>query len=339
MNHAYPEVVVLRKNTEGLSTQEYADILQDKLPEYEVAHAETPARERALLERAKVATGVTFSEELLECAKELRLFVAASSGYNHLPIDAMSERGVVVSNAAGIHAPGIAEQALGYCLMFSRRIHVGWDRAQSHEWRHYKADEFTGSTVTVVGLGAIGTEYVGRLDGMGVDTIGVRYTPSKGGPTDEVVGFEEAELHDALSKTDYLVLSTPLSDTTRRLIGEPELATLPPRAHIVNVSRGKVIDTDALTEAIQKEDIKGAALDVTDPEPLPPDHPLWRMDNVVITPHMGGHSPKHWDRLADIVVENVEHLESGGADEFRNQVNDPVEGAGDVGSGSNENSI
>lgn len=325
-----PDVVVLRKNTEGLSTAAYADVIRDKLPDLDVAHAATPHQERQLIESAPIATGVSLSEDLLERAENLRLFVAASSGCNHLPVEEMTNRGIVLTNAAGIHAPGIAEQALGYCLMFARQIHEGLERKGNHEWRHYKAGEFTGSTVTVVGLGAIGTAFVKRLQGMDVHTIGVRYTPEKGGPTDEVIGFGGEMFHEALSRTDYLVLSTPLTDTTRNLIGTAELNTLPPRAHVINVCRGGVVDTDALLAAIQAEDISGVALDVTDPEPLPPDHQLWKMGNVVITPHMGGHTPNHWDRLAEILSANVKQLEAGETTGFQNQVNDPSELAAPV---------
>jgi phosphoglycerate dehydrogenase-like enzyme len=324
MTRSTPDIVVLRKNTEGLSTKAYADTLAEKLPDYEIAHARTPDQERSLIRAAPVATGVSLSEDLLDHAEELRMFVAASSGCNHLPVSEMEARGIVLANAAGIHAPGIAEQALGYCLMFARNLHEGWRRKLNGEWRHYKAGELTGSTVTVVGLGAIGTEFAKRLEGMDVHSIGVRYTPEKGGPTDEVIGFDDAAFHEALSRTDYLVLSTPLTETTRHLIGEPELNTLSPSAYVINVCRGQVIDTDALLAAIQKEDISGAAMDVTDPEPLPPEHPLWKMGNVLITPHMGGHTPKHWDRLADIVAANVERLAEGHTEGFRNQVNDPV---------------
>jgi len=330
-----PDVVVLRKNTEGLSTADYADVIREKLPDHDIAHARTPHQERSLIESAPVATGVMLDEELLDHATDLRMFVVASSGCNHLPVEKMTERGILLANAAGIHAPGIAEQALGYCLTFARQLHEGWERKNDDEWRHYKADEFTGSTVTVVGLGAIGTTFVERLQGMDVYTIGVRYRPEKGGPTDEVIGFDDREFHEALSRTDYLVLSTPLTDTTRKLIGEAELNTLPPRAHLINVCRGGVVDTDALLAAIQKEDISGAAMDVTDPEPLPPDHPLWKMDNVFITPHMGGHTPNHWDRLAEILATNVKRLEDGETSGFRNQINDPADLATPVGSNQN----
>ncbi len=321
MNKQTPDIVVLRKNTEGLSTRSYVDALRTRLPEHEIVHANTPQKERDLIREARVATGVTIDTELLDHAEKLELFVVASSGYNHLPMEELSSRGVVVANAAGIHAPGIAEQALGYCLMFARQLHVGWQRKLNREWRHYKPGELGGSTVTVVGLGAIGKEFAQRLDGMNVQTIGIRYSPKKGGPTDEVYGFDEESLHQALARTDYLVLSTPLSDTTRKLIGEAELNTLPPSAYLINVCRGGVIDTDALIAALQKNDISGAALDVTDPEPLPSDNPLWQMGNVLITPHVGGHTPKHWDRLSDIVVQNVEELENGTGDKFCNHVN------------------
>jgi len=318
------ELAVLRKNTEGLSNRTYAETLQKKLPNWSVKHAQTPQQEREYIQDARVATGVSIDTNLLEYAEDLELFVVVSSGYNHLPMETLTTNNVIVANAAGIHAPGIAEQALGYCLMFARSIHTGWEQKQNHEWRHYQPAELTGSTVTVVGLGAIGSEVVKRFAGMDVHTIGIRYTPEKGGPTDEVVGFDERDVHDALARTDYLVLCTPLTDTTRQLIGKAELDTLPPSAYLINVCRGGVVDTDALTAAVQKGNLSGAAIDVTDPEPLPSDHPLWRLGNVIITPHVGGHTPKHWDRLSDIVAHNARQLQSDSDLRFQNQVNDTV---------------
>jgi phosphoglycerate dehydrogenase-like enzyme len=168
-----------------------------------------------------------------------------------------------------------------------------------------------GSTVTVVGLGAIGQAVVERLEGFGVDTIGVRYTPEKGGPTDEVLGFGDDDLHEALARTDYLVLACPLTETTRGLVGSEEFETLPPDSVLVNVARGPVVETEALVSALRKEHVRGAALDVTDPEPLPEDHPLWNFENCLITPHYSGYTPEYYSRLADIVAENVRRLEDG----------------------------
>jgi phosphoglycerate dehydrogenase-like enzyme len=315
------DILVLRSDTHGLPAEAYADLLADRLPGHRVQLARTPSEERELIRDARVVSGVDIDERLLEHAENLRLFAGVAAGYNHLPLETLAEMDVAVTNASGIHAPNIAEQVLGYVLTFSRRLREGWERERRREWRHYQADELKGSTVTVVGLGAIGTAVVERLVGFGVHTIGVRYTPEKGGSTDEVIGFEREEFHDALSRTDYLVIAAPLSDTTRKLISDDEFQTLPPNATVINVGRGKIIDSDALVSAIQKNQIDGAALDVTDPEPLPADHPLWRFENVAITPHNAGHSPKHWDRLADIVAGNVERLdETGTVDELENVV-------------------
>lgn len=133
------DIIIFRKGTEGLSTEIYAEKIQDRLPDYSVARARTIHQERELLPDARVATGVSIDEELVERGRNLDLFVAASSGVNHLPLDRLSQRGVIVANAAGIHASGIAEQVLGYCLSFTRRIHEGWRRKRNHYWHHYKA--------------------------------------------------------------------------------------------------------------------------------------------------------------------------------------------------------
>jgi phosphoglycerate dehydrogenase-like enzyme len=171
----------------------------------------------------------------------------------------------------------------------------------------------------VVGLGAIGNAVVDRLSGFDVETVGVRYSPEKGGPTDEVYGFEK--IHEAVAGTRYIALACPLTDKTRELVDGSLLRTMPPDAILVNVARGPVIDTDALVDALRRNHIGAAALDVTDPEPLPADHPLWGFENVLVTPHNAGHTPEYYERLADIVAENVEQAaDSGEWDGLRNQV-------------------
>lgn len=305
------DLLVLREGTEGLSMSAYADRLRERLPDSNVRLARTPQEERELVEEARVITGIDIDEQLFDKAENLDLFACTFAGTDHVPVNALTERGVAVTNAGGIHAPGIAEQAIGNMLIFARRLHEGWRRKQNNEWRHFQSYEFTGSTVTIVGLGAIGEALAQRLQGFAVDTIGIRYTPAKDGPTDEVCGFGEEEFHDALARTDYLAIACPLTKTTRELIDGEALATLPSSAVIVNAARGGIVDTDALVAALQSEAIRGAALDVTNPEPLPQEHPLWTLENCLITPHTGGHTPCHWERLADIVSRNVERLGTG----------------------------
>ncbi|WP_436348749.1 D-2-hydroxyacid dehydrogenase [Natronorubrum sp. FCH18a] len=319
-NNTGVDIAVLRRGTEGLSTDDYATQISNRLPDSTVRLARTPKEEREIVTNAQVVTGVSLDKQQVMSAERLELFACIFSGIDHLPIESLQEQGVTVTNASGIHSTGIAEQVLGKILVFARNLHEGWKRTQNHEWRHYQASELCGSTVTIVGLGSVGQEIAKRLRGFDVHTIGARYTPEKGGPTDEVISLERDELHDALARTEYLVLACPLTDETRHLISREELITLPPNAVLINVARGGVVDTDALIWALRDESIRGAAMDVTEPEPLSPDHPLWYLENVLITPHMAGHTPKHWDRLVDILEHNVRALDGNNRGSMRNIV-------------------
>lgn len=300
------DVVVLREGVHGRPIESYADALDERLSEWNVALAQTPREERELVASAPVVTGLTMSEELLDVATELRLFACLYAGIGHLPTDAFEQREIAVTNASGVHGPNIGETVVGWLLTFARGLHRGWQNQQRREWRHFQTRELRGSTVTVVGLGAIGTSVVDRLEPFGVETIGVRYTPEKGGPTDEVVGFDE--LHAACAETDYLVLACPLTERTRGLVDADVFRTLSGDAVVINVARGPVIETDALVTALQRHMIRGAALDVTDPEPLPEEHPLWTLSNVLITPHNSGDTPQYYERVADILAENLTRL-------------------------------
>ncbi|MGQ4554310.1 NAD(P)-dependent oxidoreductase [Halobellus sp. GM3] len=302
------KVLVLDDAVHGIPVREYVDALSEQLPEATMVHPKTASERESEAVDADVITGLFLPESLLSAATELRLFAAVSAGYDQLPLDHLRERGVTVTNASGVHGPNIAEHVIGWLLTFVRRLDEGIRRQNRAEWRHFQAaGELNGSTVTVVGLGAVGTAIVNRLEPFGVETIGIRYTPEKGGPSDEVLGFDEIE--SALVRADYLVLACPLTETTAGLIDADTLDVLPSDAIVVNVSRGGVVDTDALVNAIRRGQLGGAALDVTDPEPLPQDHPLWNFQNVFITPHVAGYTPAYWTRRADILARNVEQAE------------------------------
>ncbi len=318
---ANDRIVVLGQRAHAIPVERYASAIGERLPEYDVVTAATAADERRLLPDASIATGLRIDESLLSRAAQLRLFACGSAGIGHLPMDALAERDVAVTNASGVHGPNIAEHVIGWILMFARRLDEGMRRKQRGVWQHFQAHELRGSTVTVVGLGPIGESIVERLEPFGVDTIGVRYTPEKGGPTDEVIGFDEDDVEDALVRTDYLVLACPLTETTEGLVDGTALRRLPPDSVLVNVGRGPIVDTDALVTALRRNELRGAALDVTDPEPLPQGHPLWSFENVQITPHSSGHTPEYYARTADILAENVERIaETGSYDGLRNQV-------------------
>ena len=207
-------------------------------------------------------------------------------------------------------------------IAHARDLPRAWDQKDDRQWNSYPTTEVYGSTVAVVGLGAIGETVVDRLEPFGVHTVGVRYSPEKGGPTDEVYGFDR--IHEAIRDAEYVVLACPLTDATEGLIDDDAFRTMPANAVLVNVARGRVVDTDALVHAIRSNAIRSAALDVTDPEPLPEDHPLWRLDDVTITPHNAGHTPEYYERCGDILAANVRALDAVGGvvnAEIENRVN------------------
>ncbi|SNR25160.1 D-2-hydroxyacid dehydrogenase [Halorubrum vacuolatum] len=311
------DVVVLRQKIHGLSAPDLAETIRERLPELDVAFARTPAEERELLETARIAVGFSIDEAALADAENLELFACVYAGTGHLPLDAFEKHGVALTNASGVHGPNIAEYVIGAMIGHAREFYRAQRQQDRREWRSFPTTELQGSTVVIAGLGAIGEAIVDRLDPFDVHTVGVRYSPEKGGPTDEVYGFEE--FHEAIIDAEFVVLACPLTEATAGLVDGDALLTMRPDAVLINIARGGVVDTDALVSALRSNRIRSAALDVTDPEPLPEDHPLWGLTNVTITPHNAGHTPAYFDRVTDILAENVDRL-SAGEDDLRNRV-------------------
>ena len=310
------DIVVLRQTIHGVGAQELVDVIRETLSDMTVSLARTPAEERELLETARIAVGLDIDEELLNAAENLELFACVFAGTGHLPREALDDHDVAVTNASGVHAPNISEYVIGSMITHARQFHLDQRQQSRREWRTHETTEVYGSTVAVVGLGAIGQAIVDRLEPFDVETVGVRYSPEKGGPTDDVYGFDE--IHEALWDAEYVVLACPLTDATRELIDADALRTMRSDAVLINIARGAVVDTDALVSELRNNRIRGAALDVTDPEPLPEDHPLWGLGNVTITPHNAGHTPAYYQRAAAILTENVERLQTG--DDLKNRV-------------------
>lgn len=313
-------LVVLDDDAHGIPAAEYAAILEDRLEGWEIIHPRSPAERTAAIADATVIAGKYFTAAEVAVADSLRLFSANTAGVDHLPVDAFADAGVAVTSASGVHGPNIAEYVIGYILSFMRRHDEGRRRQQARTWRRYQAfGELAGSTVTVVGLGAIGAAICERLDAFDVERIGVRHTPERGGPAEQVVGYPD--LMSVLPRTDVLVLACPLTPQTEQLIDAAALAALPTDAIVINVGRGRLIDTEALVAALQANQLHGVALDVTDPEPLPTEHALWALPQVVITPHVAGHTPRYFDRCAEILIANIDALPASGVLRgLRNQV-------------------
>ena len=243
-----------------------------------------------------------------------------NSGVDSYDLDALADRGVAVTNAAGVAANPIAEQVLGYLLVFERRIHKGI-RQQERDgiWRDYSAGELGGKTLGIVGVGAIGTRVAELASAFDMEVIGTKRTPETA-PDVVDEAYSPSGLPELLARSDYVVLACPLVEATRGLIGSEELMSMRSDAVLVNVARGEVVTESALETALQQGRIRGAALDVFEEEPLPPESPLWDLPNAVITPHMAGSTPKYADRIGELFEENYRRYVSGDLDDLRNRV-------------------
>lgn len=231
-----------------------------------------------------------------------QLVQSQSIGYEGVA-DSLPE-GVVFANAATVHETSTAELAVGLALAAQRRIDVF---ARDRSWAPAFADSLADRRVTVLGFGGVGKAIARRLEPF---EVRVRAVASRARTEEGVAVSAIDDLADVLPETDVLIAALPGSDETRRLIGDAELAALPDGALVVNVGRGPLIDTDALVDHVRRGRIR-AALDVTDPEPLPDDHPLWSLPNVLITPHVGGASSAMRPRIARLVRRQIEHLVRG----------------------------
>jgi phosphoglycerate dehydrogenase-like enzyme len=210
---------------------------------------------------------------------------------------------VTVCNARGVYDAPLAEWVLGAILAMQRGLVQARDAQTRGEWDEIEPPELSGRRVVILGLGSIGTAISDRLRPFGVEVVGVGRTARHG-----VRGL--ADLDDVLPGAEVLVDILPLTTATRGLLDARRLALLPDGALVVNAGRGRTIETAALVDELQAGRLR-AALDVTDPEPLPGDHPLWQLPNVLITPHMAGDSPEATIRTYELAGEQIRRFAAG----------------------------
>ncbi|MGB8956833.1 MAG: D-2-hydroxyacid dehydrogenase [Tumebacillaceae bacterium] len=251
-----------------------------------------------------ITYGEDLTPEIIETCVQLKWIMVISAGLELMPFEAIAERGILVTNARGIHKIPMAEYTLGMILMFSRRFVELYQNQMQHKWdRTIRIDELNGQTLGVVGAGAIGSEIAKRAKAFGMRTLGVATTRRQQEDFDEM--FDRGQLEEVIRRSDYLVVITPLTEETKGLIGAREIGLMKSNAVLINISRGAVIDEAALLAALQARAIRGAGLDVFNVEPLPEDHPFWSLDNVVLTPHLSSRSPKYMERAQEIFRHNL----------------------------------
>ena len=244
--------------------------------------------------------------ELLHRAKSLKWIQLAGAGADGIAY-ASKNYDFVITNASGVHAIPISEHILALMFALARGLNRAIRRQLRHKWtRHdiHKAFELSGKTVLLIGIGAIGEAFANRAKSLGMNVIGIRRHPERGLPDlDRVLGPDS--LKQELPNADFVVITVPGTDETRGMIGKRELSLMKPESYIFNIGRGGTIDGTALIDALERQAIAGAGLDVFEEEPLPEGSPLWEMENVIITSHYAGITPAYGDRLWEIFFDNL----------------------------------
>jgi glyoxylate reductase len=244
---------------------------------------------------------------MLDRLPDVRVISNFGVGVDHIDLAAAAARGIAVANTPRILDGATADLAFTLLLAAGRRLVEGDRYARGPDFVRYDPTylvgrEIHGSVLGIIGLGRIGAEVARRARGF---SMSVLYHNRRRRQDADDLGARYVPLAELLRTADYVVLTVPLTADTRALIGRAELACMKPTAVLINVSRGPVVDTEALTHALATRAIYAAALDVTDPEPLPRDHPLLRLDNVILTPHLGSATEQTRQRMAEVSVENL----------------------------------
>ncbi len=300
-------------------------IEEDALSEAQLTQIKTLAGDRPLLitrdretieqhlDDAEVIAG-WFSRDLLPQARNLKWLQQWGAGADWLmDYPEAAEMDFILTNASGVHAVPISEHILAFLLAFARGFHIAICAQVRREWYkppEGKVFELKDKTMVLVGVGAIGERTAKVASALGMRVIGVRRDP-----TQVVSGvaamYGPDKLTDLLPEADFVVLTIPLTPETQNMIREAELRAMKSDAYIINIGRGGTIQEQALIQALQEDWIAGAGLDVFETEPLPEDSPLWAMENVIVTCHYSGRTPKYDQRALKIFMDNLKRYTSG----------------------------
>lgn len=295
-----------------VAPESFAQRLRAEFPQMEIVRLTNYAGIETKIADADVLFTQSLTAEQFLSAKKLRWIHSPAAAVHLFMYPELINSDVILTNARDVHAPVVAEQVMAMMFAIARRIPESVRFQLKHVWAQgifwdegLSPTELGGATLGLVGLGSIGGNVASRASAMGMKVIAVREHADRPKPehVDEVL--PTSQLDKLLSRSDYVVLSPPVTPATRGMIGRAQLAAMKKDGYLINVGRGPLVDEAALIEALREHRIAGAALDVFDQEPLPPDSPLWDLENLLILPHTGGMTNKMWARHYAVFAENL----------------------------------
>jgi D-2-hydroxyacid dehydrogenase (NADP+) len=299
-----PNLLILLGLPEEIRTV-YRDRLQQKFPALTINVCDHRSRIGPYIAGADALLTFTpmMSDDVVRDGAVLKWIQTLGSGVDNL-IDLPSLRkDVIVTNVHGIHGAPVSEAALSAMFALSRDVPRFVRNQDQHHWGKWPARLLSGKTVGIFGIGVIAEALAPKCKALGMRVVGISSAPRPLPSFDQMVARDD--LVQAVAELDYFVLLTPLTPETRGIIGAEVLAAMKPSAYLVNLARGGVVDEDALLDVLQRNAIRGAALDVFLQEPLPPEHPFWACQNVLITSHQGGFCDVYPDLALPTVETNM----------------------------------
>ncbi|WP_054956586.1 D-2-hydroxyacid dehydrogenase [Paenibacillus dakarensis] len=293
-------------------TREQKQKIRDAAPDYEFINGKYNELPSGTVAKADILLGWSGAvrEEALGEDSQVGWIQVWSAGVDRMPLDELEHREIVLTNASGVHSIPITEHIFSMLLAYARNLHHAVRKQSIKEWdKSGTFHELSGKTAVIVGVGQIGSNTARIAKAFGMRTVGVRRS-GKSDPNIDVM-YKMDELDQALAEGDFVINILPLTHETKGLYNPARFETMKDGAFFVNVGRGPSVDTEALIEALRSGKLAGAGLDVYEEEPLPSSHPLWEMDNVIMTPHTAGDTIYYTDRVIDIFIENLKAYQEG----------------------------
>ena len=275
--------------------------VQTALPDAEV---KLSSSSQALIDAHFIA------EDYCQYASNLKWIHGLASGVEGLLSSSVANLpGIRITSSKGIHGIPMSNHVMGYILAFLRRFPEFWSNQTEQKWVRPMPDEATGKVLTIIGLGNIGKSIAKVAKAFDMTVYGVKRHISSVEYVDRV--YSEEQLPSVLGLSDFVIMLLPANDSTYHFMNQERFSMMKPGSYFINVGRGQTVDESALLSALQSGLLAGAALDVADPEPIPAHNPLWRMSNVLITPHVAADSPRYMDRAFGVFQTNVPHFLTG----------------------------
>ncbi len=285
--------------------------LADAAPDVELLVASNAADAVRLAPQADALVG-NLNAAMLAAAPHLRWVQAPLAGLESYMFPELLASSITLTNCRGVYSDVIPDHVFAYVLAFARDLPNLLRAQQQHRWLHERAVhpvQIQGLTMGIVGFGGIGSEVARRALVFGMHVLAVDPAPRGSVPGVDVWPFER--LDDLLRGSDFVVLCVPETPLTRGIFDDQHFATMKPGSRFINIGRGKVVQLAALTRALQRGHLANAALDVYETEPLPADHPLWMMEQVILTPHSAAYGMPGDERRRDLICENVRRFVAG----------------------------